>query len=312
MDTYTDNPISRRAFIKDGTLFMLTGALSIATLSQVEATTTGKPALRIGMITDIHYADTDDRGGRNYRESLDKMIVAVDQLNQQHLHFAVHGGDMEDALPDPDAPSEARFLKRINAEFKRLKTERHYVLGNHCVYSLTKPQFLDIIERPKSFYSFDKGKYHFVVLDACYRKDGVDYGERNFDWTDTEIPAPEREWLTADLKTTTRPTIVFVHQRLDLSADPDDRVHSAPVVRGLLEQSGKVIAVFQGHSHVNDFQTINGIHYCTLDAIIGGAGQANNAYSVLEVHEGVLKLDGFCKHAKNPLTQGTTFSSSSR
>ncbi len=308
MEKDRDNPISRRAFVQDGTLYLLTGLLGAATLAQVEAAVAQKPALRIGLITDIHYADTDDRGARNYRESLPKLETAVDQLNHQRLHFAVHGGDLVDALPDPTADSEARFLKRINREYARLKTERHYVLGNHCIYSLTKPQFLEIVERPKSYYSFDKGRYHFIILDACYRKDGVDYGQRNFDWTDTEIPAPEREWLAADLQAAQLPTIVFVHQRLDQPADPSDRIHSAPAVRALLEQSGKVIAVFQGHSHVNDLQTINGIPYCTLDAIIGGTGQANNAYSVLEVFsEGILKLDGFCKHAHNPLTEGVNF-----
>lgn len=296
---------SRRAFIKDGALYMLSSLAMAAGIEHAASGFDGHPALKVGIVTDTHYADTPDRGARNYRTSLDKMASAVDQLNRKRIDFAVHGGDLIDALPAPTPESERGFLRRINQELTHLKAERHYVLGNHCVYSLTKAEYLETVGQPKPFYSFDHGGFHFVILDACCRKDGVDYGRRNFDWRDTEVPAPQRDWLAQDLAATKRRTLVWVHQRIDHPADPDDGVYSAAAVRDILEKSGKVIAVFMGHSHVNDYQTINGIHYCTLDAIVGGAGGANNAYSVLEVYrDGTLKLDGFAKHAANPLTRG--------
>ena len=40
---------------------------------------------------------------------------------------------------------------------------------------------------------FDRGGFHFVVLDACFRSDGVPYGRKNFKWTDTKIPPAERK-----------------------------------------------------------------------------------------------------------------------
>jgi hypothetical protein len=45
------------------------------------------------------------------------------------------------------------------------------VLGNHCVYTLTKQEFLDAVEQPQSYHSFDAGPFHFVVLDACFTSD---------------------------------------------------------------------------------------------------------------------------------------------
>lgn len=304
-DERSETGMSRRAFLRNGALYMVAGsAVGAQDFASAALRFDEKPALRVGIVTDVHYADTDDRGARNYRESLGKMTEAVDRLNQQHLNLAVHMGDLIDALPTPDATSERKFLKRINQEFARLKAERHYVLGNHCIFSLTKPEYLETIERPKSYYSFDKGNFHFVVLDACYRKDGVDYARRNFDYRDTDVPAAQREWLAQDLKATKHKTIVFVHQRLDQAVGSEDAIFSSPAVRQILETSGKVVTVFMGHSHVNDYQTINGIHYCTLDAVIGGTGAANNAYSVLEVFpDGSLKLDGFCKHAENPMAK---------
>lgn len=306
MELPSARELSRRAFIKNGTLYMLAGLAGSTGIAQALSVFDRKPALKIGLVTDIHYADTPDRGARNYRDSVPKLEEAVGQLHAHRIDFAVHGGDMIDALPDPTPESERRFLKQINRVFTRIHSERHYVLGNHCVYSLTKPEFLETIGRPKSYYSFDKGLFHVVILDACYRQDGVDYGRRNFDYRDTEVPAAQQDWLAEDLKRTNRKTVVFVHQRLDLPVGSEDAIHSSPQVRRVLEQSGKVIAVFMGHSHVNDYRAINDIHYCTLDAIVGGVGKANNAYSVLEVYpDGSLKLDGFCKHASNPLAQAT-------
>jgi hypothetical protein len=306
MEHATNRQVSRRAFTQNGILYMLAGAMVAADRAGALSAFAGKPDLKIGYITDVHYADTADRDARNYRASLPKMEEAVDQLNRYGLSFVVHGGDLIDALPAPTPESERAFLKRIDQEFARITTDRHYVLGNHCIFSMTKPEYLEMIGKPKSYYSFDKGKFHFIVLDACYRKDGVDYGRRNFEWTDTEIPASEREWLQADLKATRHPTIVFAHQRLDKPVGDEEGVHSSPEVREILERSGKVHAVFMGHSHVNDYRTINGIHYCTLDAVIGGNGADNNAYSVIEIYrDGSLKLDGFCKHSANPLTRET-------
>jgi alkaline phosphatase len=304
MATPTANNLTRRAFTRNGMLCMLAGVIGPSLEAHAESAFTAKPAVRIGYFTDVHYADTEDRGARNYRASLPKVTEAVDRLNREHISFTVHGGDLIDALPTPDPASERRFLQGIDREFRRIHADRHYVLGNHCIFSLTKPEYLDTVERKRSYYSFDKGGFHFVILDACYRKDGVDYGRCNFDWTDTEVPPVEREWLAADLKSARHPTVVFAHQRLDKAVGDEETVHSAPEVREILERSGKVLTVFMGHSHVNDYRTINGIHYCTLDAVIGGVGAENNAYSVIEIYPGGdMKLNGFCKHAMNPMAQ---------
>lgn len=290
---------SRRAFIKSGALYMLAG--TFGSISAAAEAVESAPALKIGLVTDIHYADTDDRGARNYRASLPKLQTAVAELNGMKVDFAVHGGDLIDARPEPTPESELRFLAQINAVYAGLRASRHYVLGNHCVYSLTKPEFLRTVHRPRSFYSFDRNGYHVLVLDACYRVDGVDYGRRNFDYRDTEIPAPERNWLQDDLAKAEHKTIVFVHQRLDLPVGSEDAIHSSPEVRSILEASGKVLAVFMGHSHVNDYRRINGIHYCTLDAVVGGFGSASNAYSLVEAdHAGNIRLHGFGKDASNP------------
>lgn len=88
--------------------------------------------------------------------------------------------------------------------------------------------------------------------------------------------------------------VVFAHQRLDVS-DAYGVKNNADV-RKILEASGQVLAVFQGHSHQNDLHEINNIHYCTLVAMVEGSGAANNGYSLLDLQsDGTLRLSGFSR-----------------
>jgi alkaline phosphatase len=132
------------------------------------------------------------------------------------------------------------------------------------------------------------------VLDSCYRGDGQPYGRKNFEWTDPNIPRQEIEWLREDLEITTKRTVVFAHQRLDVSNHYG--VKNAAAVREVLENSENVLAVFQGHSHKNDHNEMGGIHYCTLVAMVEGSGAENNGFSLVEIAgDGTIHVNGFVK-----------------
>jgi len=278
--------LGRRAFLRDGSLLLTT----LAGLQHSQAA--GKqnsPALRIGLLTDPHYADIPTKGKRHYRDSLAKARAAVARFNEAKTDFVVELGDLIDVAATVEG--EIGHLKTIEAELAQFHGPRHYVLGNHCVWTLTKEQFFAHSAAKPGPYSFDLAGFHFVILDACHRADGTPYGAKNFVWTDTEIPESQRQWLRKDLAAARRPTIVFVHQRLDITGEY--AVKSAPVVRQILEAAGTVRAVFQGHHHRNDYRDLGGIHYCTLMAMVEGAGPENSASGVLEVFaDGSLKLNG--------------------
>ncbi len=257
-----------------------------------------KRPLCIGLVTDLHYADKDPRGTRHYRQTLDKLAEAVDEFRRKKIDFVVELGDFIDAADS--VVTEMKYLKTIQRPFAAIADERHYVLGNHCVDTLTKEEFLGEVEREKSYYSFDRGGFHFVVLDACFRSDGTPYGRKNFVWTDPNIPAAQLEWLRADLQETTRPTIILAHQRLD--QEGDHAVNNAAQVRAIFRDRGNVLAVFQGHSHRNDYREIDGTHYCTLRAMVEGSGAEANGFSVLEIApSGEMHLRGFRDQATRKL-----------
>lgn len=280
--------LGRRAFLNNGTLVLAAASLDSAKLLAAD----DAPRLRVGLVTDLHYADKAPVGTRHYRETLAKLEEATGKFEHDKPSFLVELGDLIDAADSVDV--EQSYLNTINRQFSAICEDRHYVLGNHCVDTLKKEEFLGGVEQEKSFYSFDRDGIHFVVLDSCFRDDGRPYGRRNFHWTDANVPPAEIEWLEGDLAATDKPVIVFAHQRLDVSNNHG--VKNNADVRKVLESSGRVLAVFQGHSHHNDLTEIGGVHYCTLVAMVEGSGAENNGYSLMEIEpNGTIHLTGFRK-----------------
>lgn len=286
--------LHRRAFLAQGAL-ILAGAAAVGDHEmRLFAADDGpvQPSVRVGMATDLHYADKPAAGSRYYRETLPKLAEAGKRFEQAGIHAFVELGDLIDSADSLEA--EMGYLRQMARQIATLPGEQHYVLGNHCVYAMTKPEFLEIVGQRQTYYSFDKGGWHFIVLDGCFRGDGTPYGRKNFDWKDAKIPPAEVDWLREDLRRTSQKSVVFIHQRLDV--ENHYGVQNAPEIRKILESSGKVAAVIQGHYHRNDYREIAGIHYCTLAAMIEGSGEANSAYGVMELFAGGnIQIRGFSK-----------------
>ena len=291
--------ISRREFIQAGVAFM--GVAAVGASGCRKPLMEGKGKITIGMFADAHYADRAMRINRYYRESAAKVEQAVAEFNSARPDFIVQLGDFVDKGESVEI--ELNYLERIEHEYERFDGGRHYVLGNHDVATFSKEQFISNCGARKNYYSFDKGDFHNIILDACYNKDESDYRAGNFDWTQSYIPAREQEWLEADLQATEKKTIVFLHQRLDDEQDPHG-VKNAPEVRKIIEESGRVLAVFQGHDHRGAYNSIDRIHYYTLPALAESSGLENNAYAVVQIRiDGSISIKGSGKLKDQELCQ---------
>ncbi len=292
---------SRRQFLQR--MGIGAAAISMSGLPLTAAEPGGKndTSLTFGLITDVHYGDSDTRGSRHYRDSLKKLAAAVEEFRRQEVAFVAELGDLINAGPSKE--TELEYLETVYGVLKPLDVPKHFVLGNHCVDTLTKAEFLKGCGRDRSptYYSFDVKGYHFVVLDADFLEDGTSYAAGNFQWTDTWIPKEEQDWLQGDLaKSKGRPTIVFIHQNLHDEKDVHG-VKNAPEVRKILEASGDVIAVFQGHMHSGGLVTVGGIPYCTLRAMVEGPGMENNAFAVVKIRGQKVEFNGFGEQRDWPL-----------
>jgi predicted phosphodiesterase len=297
--------LDRRDFLRCSTL-ALAGALAGARLGAAESE--GSRPLRVGLVTDLHYDDREAKGTRFYRESLAKAREAVDRLRTERVEMLAVLGDIKDMADREPEAATLGHLVAIEAELQRFGGPTYHVLGNHDMDNLSKAQALAAItntgiEPGRSFYAFSRGGVRFVTLDACFTKDGRDYDHGRFDWRDSVVPADELGWLERELKATREPVIVLAHQRLDASGD--SYVKNSAEVRAVLEASGKVLAVFQGHDHAGGYRLVNGIHYYTLKAVVDGSGAENNSYAVLEVHPDFnLTLTGYRRAVGMTLGRG--------
>lgn len=287
--------LSRRKFLG----IAGTSAVGLMFANDLAAMGNEKPVLRFGMITDVHYADREPAGTRFYRQSLSKVKEAIDRMNAEKLDFVIELGDFKDQDEKPDESRTLKYLTDIESVFRKFNGPTYHVLGNHDMDGISKQQFLERIvntgiPKDKSYYSFNQKGFHFVVLDGNFTKDGKAYDHGNFSWDDAFIPNDEINWLQNDLKANKLPVIVFVHQMLEESKSKSHAVANAPEVRGILEQAGNVRCVFEGHVHEEIYRQINGIHYYSLNAVIDGDGQENNAYQIVSVFKnGSLLVDGF-------------------
>jgi 3',5'-cyclic AMP phosphodiesterase CpdA len=236
--------------------------------------------LRIGIFADLHAHDTDSPLDRFLMvDWAERLQACVDAMNAWPADLMIELGDFINGrfvlgaeLGDPERIPA--ILSAVDAVYAAFDGPRYYVLGNHDVGDLTKAEFLEHVGAEATTSSFDVGGVHVVLLDAQYREDGSDRG-REFWYMTGFIPEHVLDWLRDDLASSELPTIVCLHQRLDLEFEirhggPEVLNHEE--VRELLVGDGDVIAVFQGHDHGGGYSYVDGIHYVTFTALIGRIG----------------------------------------
>lgn len=220
-----------------------------------------EPVIKLGIISDIH-------NGPNKETKVAKLLRAfVSQMNDNFKPaFVVVLGDLHTFVNfDVDCAS-IRGIKEI---FQALELPVYYVLGNHDIVNLTKEKFRNILGIDCEYTSFNFGNYHFVLLDAQDETIGGNEGN---------ISESQLRWLRNDLENTSKKTVIFSHQALDkqdlmqnirFKDSPSSAfVKNKDKVREILDNSRKVIAVFNGHVHWNNMQIINNIPYFSIHSLV--------------------------------------------
>lgn len=211
--------------------------------------------LKFGIISDIHPDIMHDGAQR--------LQVFLDAAVKNKVDFIIELGDF-------------CFAKSSNVPFRDLwdkfPGDKYHVLGNHDMDICTKEEYMEFVGMKNRYYSFDKGDFHFIVLDPNNLfVDGkyIPYKNGNFyvDMSQREHLDPEQiEWLKKDLAATDKRCILFSHECFE------NTVQNRELVRGILEAENqrcgfkKVIVAFSGHDHTNYTKEINGITYIQINS----------------------------------------------
>lgn len=274
--------VTRRDFLKTS----IVGGFSAAVLGNYPLSAFSEAGLRFGMVTDVHYAEADPQYDRYFRESIDKLTECVEFMNEQKVEFLIELGDFKDQNTPPVEEKTIAYLQTAEKSFQKFNGPTYHVLGNHDVDSISKEQFFGNITNTdipaqSTYYSFDRKGIHFIVLDANFLEDGTAYDHGNYEWNETYVSEAEQAWLKKDLAGTKLPSIVFTHQQLGGLGMTD--IQNAEAVRKILQDSGKVLAGFDGHNHGGGHNVIEGIHHYTLKAVVDGSGSENSSYAIVEI-----------------------------
>ena len=257
-------------------------------------------SLTIGFVTDLHFGPAAYHDGKlrkltHHAAELTRGVVRAMNEELRPDLLVNLGDDIEDESRDADL---ARYTECQDI-LRTAKAELVNVAGNHDTIHLTRDDLARIWRHEGPlFYAFDRGGFHIVVLHTLERKD-----------VEVRIPHAQLEWLTADLSRTTLPVIVLMHHSAS-EQDLEDSLwfkglpHLALVkeraeLRRILQESGKVRVVFNGHLHRNHLDVIAGIPYVTIQSLIEnldedapGRAAAAHAFATIEPSRIVVRVRG--------------------
>jgi 3',5'-cyclic AMP phosphodiesterase CpdA len=277
------NPMNRRQFLSQSVL--AAGAAILPNPMPSAAAPEAHPGdFDFFFITDTHLEPELD--------AAHGCAMAFRKAAALHADFAIQGGDhVFDALAVDRNRAHSLFDLYAQTE-QALGLQVHHTIGNHDQFGLFAKSGVEansagygkqmFIERlGPTYYSFDHKGYHFVVLDTVQPTSDRSWEAR--------IDQPQIDWLASDLAKLPvgTPIVVTGHVPLvtafsaytapnaaggsgatPVSTHPQLSVANAYEVLPLLEKYN-VLAVLQGHTHINEVVSYRGIEYITSGAVSG-------------------------------------------
>ena len=231
--------------------------------------------MKIGLYADPHYADREFTGDRRRnRASLQKIKDAYAEFTSAGCELAICLGD----LADSDKPHEKELnnLQVLAQTIHSFPVPTFCITGNHDSFAYGNEEFYRVLGgcEPRDIHA---PGLDLLFLDACYFKDGRRYERGDTDWRDTFLP--DVKGLEKRLAGCAGSVYIFMHQNIDPQVPEVLRLSNDAEVRDILEKSGKVKAVYQGHHHPGHKTVWNGIEYISLPAMC----EYENAHEIIEI-----------------------------
>lgn len=276
--------MNRKHFIKQSIL--ASAAVSIAPTSAMRGSfENNNEKLKVAFITDIHV-----KPGSIAENGMRKAIQHVNNLRPAP-HFIINGGDsIMDALAANKADTRAQW-DVWNRVIKDNKLPVYHCIGNHDVWGwqvkdeliksdplYDKNWVLQQHKMPGRYYSFRKGKWHFIVLDGTQENNGgyiARIDEEQFNWLENElnkIPADIFICIASHIPIVSFCAAMFIEKnepngdwkilRVLLHTD-------ARRLKNLFKKYKNIKACLSGHIHLEDEVEYLGIKYFCNGAVSG-------------------------------------------
>lgn len=258
---------------------LLAGAASLGFFSTRSSAHPEKtPSCRVAHITDVHI-----NGANNAPKGVAAMFTHM-FARKEKPELVLNTGDVVMNINGKvTAKSAKEQIDHWTAATKNCPVPIRYCLGNHDIWDATDASdaipatmkgtalMVKTLRMPAAWYSFDHGGWHFTSLNSMS------------DWPSYGYLTPEHfDWLKADLKATTKPTVILSHlpilsvtssvygdacKKGNANHIPGAWQHSdCFAITELFRRNPHVKLCLSGHMHTQDRCEYRGVWY-----ICGGA-----------------------------------------
>jgi 3',5'-cyclic AMP phosphodiesterase CpdA len=250
-----------------------------------------KPGLTLGIVTDLHFGPEARYQGKLRKLSHRAGELARDFVRQMNDEvqpdLVVNLGD---DIEDESREADLERYGECQSILRKARAELVNVAGNHDLIHLNREDLARFWQRSGPlYYSLDRAGWHIVVLHTLERQD-----------VEIRLPESQLAWLRQDLASAGGNALVLMHHAASEQDLADSRwwpgrshlalVKERAELRSILEQSGRVRAVFNGHLHWNHLDVLGGIPYVTVQSLIenldeDAPGRAAATHAVVRLSE---------------------------
>jgi len=210
--------------------------------------------IKIGMCSDVHLPTMHD--------SEKRITTFINSMKITNPDFIIELGDF--GIPH-------KKYAHLFSIWNSFPGSKYHVIGNHEMDGGTSlKEALAYRKMKSSFYSFSKKGFNFIVLDGNDKKEENQKGYRSY------MGKVQLDWLKKEIKKSIEPIIIFSHQGIGTDPNiPGERysIENSEEVRTIFENhnndnnSNKIICCFNGHTHSDFAEDINGIWYITINSM---------------------------------------------
>ena len=255
--------------------------------------------MKIGIFADSHYSSYElTCKFRRNNQSLKKIKEAYDYFVSQNCEMVICLGDLIDY--ERSSAEVLENLKEIAKLVASYSVKTVAIMGNHDAFTISVDDFYSILKGCEPEDIMVDGK-NLLFLDNCHHKDGTHYTTKGGDYRDTYYPFADE--LKNKLDTLSGDTYIFMHQPIDPLPWTDYKEHeerlkvcecgpefwdecsvvNAQEISDIVEKSGKVKAVYQGHFHFGKREEHNGVKYITVPSMAEYDNEVGKSLLVVEI-----------------------------
>lgn len=275
--------VSRRGLLAGAAAAAAGSALSMPTA----ASSAPRRGLRVAFVTDVHL-DTNDKCVAGFTSCLKKVHSLSDRPD-----LIIQGGDIiMDGLVRDQGSVERQYAAAKWLLDQHCEIPIEHVIGNHDIWGWSNPNRLGITADSRygkgwwqqwtgyknTYRSFDRGGWHFVLLDSIMPDSHMGYAAR--------LDHEQIDWLARDLAATSPNTPVCLVSHVPILSVgaaffgpseqsgywhvPRSLMHiDARRIKDLLKKHPNVKVCLSGHIHMADNIDYNGVKYFGMGAVCG-------------------------------------------